>query len=244
MKYKQIKRKRLYEEIAEEIQDMIKSGKLKPGDKIDPAHKLAEQFNVGRSAIREAFSALRAMGLVEMRHGEGAFVCEYDPNSLYYSIPAILNKTDVIQLMETRKILEIGSAYYAAERRTEKDLMKMEKVLNNMRAVNVNKELGEKADVEFHLLIADASKNKVTSSLMKNISQTMRDSIFELRRLWIFTKQTTVEGLYEVHLDIFKAIEQGDGKLAQQMVQKHFVAAEEVLHKYFDEINDHYNKNV
>ena len=44
---------------------------LKPGDKLDSVQQLAENFQVGRSAIREALSALKAMGLIEMKQGEG-----------------------------------------------------------------------------------------------------------------------------------------------------------------------------
>ena len=61
------KTKKIYEEVAEAIYEMIRTGQLKPGDKLDSVQQLAENFNVGRSAIREALSALKAMGLIEMR---------------------------------------------------------------------------------------------------------------------------------------------------------------------------------
>ncbi|MDR6997848.1 DNA-binding FadR family transcriptional regulator [Neobacillus niacini] len=74
MNYKKIKPKKIYEEVAEAIQDMIRTGKIKPGDKLDSVQQLAENFQVGRSAIREALTSLRAMGLVEMKQGEGTYV--------------------------------------------------------------------------------------------------------------------------------------------------------------------------
>ncbi|MDP4087292.1 MAG: GntR family transcriptional regulator, partial [Bacillota bacterium] len=67
MNYKKIKPKKLYEEVAEVIYEMIRTGELKPGQKLDSVQQLAENFQVGRSAIREALTSLRAMGLVEMR---------------------------------------------------------------------------------------------------------------------------------------------------------------------------------
>lgn len=68
--YKQIKPKKIYEEVAEAILHMIQTGQLKPGDKLDSVQQLAENFQVGRAAIREALTALRAMGLIEMKQGK------------------------------------------------------------------------------------------------------------------------------------------------------------------------------
>ena len=65
MQYKKIKPKKIYEEVAEAIHGMIRSRQLKPGDKLDSVQQLAENFQVGRSAIREALTALRAMGLID-----------------------------------------------------------------------------------------------------------------------------------------------------------------------------------
>ncbi len=70
MEYKRIKPKKIYEEVAETLLENIKEGSLKPGDRLDSVQQLAENFQVGRSAIREALSALRAMGLLEMKQGK------------------------------------------------------------------------------------------------------------------------------------------------------------------------------
>lgn len=71
MKYKQIKTKKIYEEVAEALLESIKSGELEPGDKLDSVQALADSFQVSRSAVREALSALKAMGMVEMKQGKG-----------------------------------------------------------------------------------------------------------------------------------------------------------------------------
>ena len=63
LQYKQIKPKKIYEEVAEALHEMIRTGQLKPGDKLESVQQLAENFQVSRSATREALSALKAMGL-------------------------------------------------------------------------------------------------------------------------------------------------------------------------------------
>ena len=82
--------------------------------------QLAENFQVGRSAIREALSALKAMGLIEMKQGEGTYVRQFEASSIHFplSTAMLMNKDDVINLLEVRKIIEIGAATSAAAKRT------------------------------------------------------------------------------------------------------------------------------
>ena len=78
MKYKQIKTKKIYEEVADALLEKIKAGELKPGEKLDSVQALSESFQVSRSAVREALSALKAMGLVDMKQGEGTYIREFE----------------------------------------------------------------------------------------------------------------------------------------------------------------------
>lgn len=113
---------------------MIKNGTLKPGDKLLPVHQLAEQFQVGRSAVREALSALRAMGLIEMKQGEGTYVKNFDSSSLTKSLNnrLLMKKEDILNLLEVRKVLEVGAVRAAAAKRTEDNLQNMKHWLDEM----------------------------------------------------------------------------------------------------------------
>ena len=75
---KKIQPKKVYEEVAESLIEMIKIQNMQPGDKLDSVEKLAENFGVGLSAIREAVSGLRSMGVVETKQGKGTFVKSLD----------------------------------------------------------------------------------------------------------------------------------------------------------------------
>src|SRR4051794_30812075 len=111
VKYKQIKPKKIYEEVAETLHEAIRNGTLKSGDKLDSVQQLAENFQVGRSAIREALSALRAMGLIEMKQGEGTYVLQFEAQNLTFplSTAMLMNQEDVRNLLEVRKIIEAGA---------------------------------------------------------------------------------------------------------------------------------------
>ncbi|MCM3536769.1 FadR family transcriptional regulator [Priestia endophytica] len=209
----------------------IKNGDLKPGDKLDSVWQLAENFQVGRSAIREALSALRAMGLIEMRQGEGTFVREFDPSmiSLPITTAVLMKKEDIENLLEVRKVLEVGASGAAASKRTEEDLINMKNILEKMMNSVGDEELGEKADFQFHLAVAKASQNPLLVGLMNNVGEMMLQSMRETRRVWLYSKETTSQRLYDEHMQIYKAIEAMDVRRAQDLMISHLMSVEAVL---------------
>lgn len=231
MEYKKIKPRKIYEQVAEELLLNIKNGDLKPGDKLDSVWQLAENFQVGRSAIREALSALRAMGLIEMRQGEGTFVREFDPSmiSLPITTAVLMKKEDIENLLEVRKVLEVGASGAAASKRTEEDLTNMKNVLEKMLNSVGDEELGEKADFQFHLAVAKASQNPLLVGLMNNVGEMMLQSMRETRRVWLYSKETTSQRLYDEHMQIYKAIEAMDVRRAQDLMISHLMSVEAVL---------------
>ncbi|MEI2457714.1 L-lactate utilization/bacilysin biosynthesis transcriptional regulator LutR [Bacillus subtilis] len=237
MKYKQIKTKKIYEEVADALLDMIKNGELKPGDKLDSVQALAESFQVSRSAVREALSALKAMGLVEMKQGEGTYLKEFELNQISQPLSAalLMKKEDVKQLLEVRKLLEIGVASLAAEKRTEADLERIQDALKEMGSIEADGELGEKADFAFHLALADASQNELLKHLMNHVSSLLLETMRETRKIWLFSKKTSVQRLYEEHERIYNAVAAGNGAQAEAAMLAHLSNVEDVLSGYFEE---------
>ncbi|MFD2923489.1 FadR/GntR family transcriptional regulator [Halobacillus naozhouensis] len=236
MAYKQIKPRKIYEEVADELLNMIKTGDLKPGDKLNSVQKLAEDFSVGRSAIREALSALRAKGMLEMRQGEGTYIREFDPKVLTSSITSsvlLMGKKDIHDLLEIRKILEVGSVNSAVENAQESDILAISKALADMQDANGDEQLGEKADLQFHMALAEASHNRFLIDLMNNVSETMVEAMFETRRIWLFSQQRTLTKIYQQHKQIFEAIESRDSVKAQELMLNHLTEVEQTLLKYY-----------
>jgi len=235
MNYKKIKPRKIYEEVAEAIHELIRTGQLKPGDKLDSVQQLADHFQVGRSAVREALTSLKAMGLIEMRQGEGTYVklFETEQIALPLSFAILMNEEDIKHLMEVRKIIEIGTAAAAAKKRTTQQLHAMEDALNEMRETKGDEKLGERADLQFHLAITEVSGNPMLISLMNHVSGLMEETMRETRRIWLFSKQTTIEALYEEHLAIYRAIEQQDEDAARKFMAIHLDNVENLLKQYF-----------
>ncbi|HJV17593.1 MAG TPA: FadR/GntR family transcriptional regulator [Bacillales bacterium] len=239
MNYKKIKPKKLYEEVAETIYEMIRNGQLKPGQKLDSVQQLSDNFQVGRSAIREALTSLRAMGLVELRQGEGTYVREFETDQITFplSTAILMNKNDIVNLLEVRKIIEIGAVAAAAKKRTDQQLEILEAALEEMQNSKGNEELGEEADLKFHLTLAEAAQNPLLCSLLNHVSGLMVETMKETRRVWIYSKQTTMEQLYKEHLDIFQAVKEKDENKAREFMKNHLQNVESILQKYLQQTN-------
>ncbi|MFM1650533.1 FadR/GntR family transcriptional regulator [Brevibacillus sp. B_LB10_24] len=231
MPIQQISSKKIYEVITDELKQMILDGQLKPGDKLDSVQLLAEKFQVGRSAVREALSALQAMGLVEMKQGEGTFVRKFDTASLTAPLSTILmGSEDILELLEIRKILEEGSAGLAARKWADEDLAAIEQALERMRQGFDSEEVSDQADIDFHQAIAYASHNRLLIDMMKTISGAMSKSMRNTRKMWLFGERASAERLYKEHVLIYKAIRDRDALMAQQRMLHHLLKVEDVLH--------------
>ncbi|MDQ0257681.1 GntR family transcriptional repressor for pyruvate dehydrogenase complex [Evansella vedderi] len=224
-----MKSKKIYEIIAEQLTEMIKNGEYKPGDRLSSVQQLAEDFNVGRSAVREALSALKAMGLIEIRQGEGTFVKKTEIDLTKTMIPLVMLQEDLLDLYEVRKLNETGAASLAALNRTEEDLAVMEEILNEMKQAEGNGELGEKADIDFHMAVVKATKNKMLYRLMETISETIKESMKEARYYLIYSDDRKMNELYNEHLEIFGAIKNKNSKEAYKKMMTHIVGVEQKL---------------
>ncbi|MEK5529883.1 GntR family transcriptional regulator [Viridibacillus sp. FSL H7-0596] len=240
MNYKKITRKKIYEEVADILLEMIKDGQLKPGDQLDSVQELAVNFQVGRSAIREALTSLRAMGLIEMRQGEGTFVKTFTADNLAYPIQSAILMTDknIQELLEVRQILETGIVASAAQKRTAEDLEVMRVHLMEMINHKKNSDLGERADLAFHLAIAKAANNVLLSTLMQHVSYLMSESMRETRRICLYDEKKTLDLLNEQHHLIYKQIEAQDAEGAAKAMKAHLQFVESVLAQYIQEEND------
>lgn len=232
MDIKQLKKsKKNYELVADELILMIREQQLKPGDRIDSVETLAFKFNVSRSAIREALSALRAMGLIEIRHGDGTFVhsTDFSQMSIPLSASILTNRDELLEFLQVRKIIESSTALITAEKRKQEHLDEMNKALVQMKKAVQKEDLGEQADVRFHLAIATATGNSLLVKLVHQITDTLRDTMKETRHIWLFGEQASVERLYQEHLSIYNAIVDQNGSLAQQLMLDHLTKVEKVL---------------
>jgi GntR family transcriptional repressor for pyruvate dehydrogenase complex len=228
--FKPIKTKKIYEEIIEQIRVMISNGTLRPGDRLMSERELAEKFQVGRSAVREAFRVMEAMGVIKVKPGEGTFINETTADSLVnaFSSVMIVDEKTLREMMELRKILEVESAGLAAQRHDQQQLNVIRLALQQMQHDLEAGNLGEEADMKFHYAIAEAAGNSLLLRLMNSIADTM-SRVLAAARHRLYRNPANPHKLVREHEAIYKAIENDDPAAARRAMLDHLVGVESYI---------------
>ena len=228
--FRPVKTRKVYEEIVEQIKKLIVDGKLQPGDKLLSERELSETLTVSRASVREAFSALEMMGIIEIRHGEGSFVRQVSYASMLDSLSFLLQveMDDVKHLQEVRKIMEVEMAGIAAVRAMPQDVEDMQRALHNMVEEVNSGEMEGVADADFHFAIARATHNPVLVRVMKTLSDVMTNT-FHFPRQRLFLVENMAEVFYRSHYGIYESIVAKDSQAARSKMSDHLTFVEEAM---------------
>lgn len=206
--------------IVREILARIKKGELKPGDCLPPQRKMADQYGLGRSSVREALNALIGMGYIEVIQGSGTFVAKNMPSKepSAHELTSFLEAASIFDLMESRELLECKAAELAAERAEEGQLLRIEEAVKRIKE-NMDDIAGFfQADLEFHLALADASGNRVIAELVKMLIK----KVHKHHRQFRATSSPEVrEHTYQTARSVLSSIAGGDGGLAAKCMGDH-----------------------
>jgi GntR family transcriptional repressor for pyruvate dehydrogenase complex len=176
--YQAIHAERLYEKIVGQIERRILSGELKVGDQLPSERELSEQFGVSRTAVREAVKTLVEQGLVEVRPGRGTFITNSTSQAARHTLGLMMkigqsgNSKD---LVEVREIFEPEIAALAATRATEEHIAALREAVETMDASLEDPEAYIEADLDFHLALAEASRNILIPTLIDFIVDLLRE---------------------------------------------------------------------
>ncbi|WP_199620864.1 FadR/GntR family transcriptional regulator [Paenibacillus alkalitolerans] len=234
MEITRLSKKNHYEEITEQLKRMIMEGKIKVGDKLPSTKDMSEQFGVGRSTTREALSALKAMGLIEIRQGGGCRVIASAPSDI--ELPELrslrMNRSTILELLEARQSFEVSNAAIAAEKRTDDDLAALGGIIQEMER-HIGDDLeGERTDLLFHLTLAKATHNSVMVKLFESVVNQMEAAIREIRRVELYASRSVAKRLYKEHLEIYEAVRGRNANAAAQKMKRHLLHVEQIVMRY------------
>jgi GntR family transcriptional repressor for pyruvate dehydrogenase complex len=221
-----IRKTKVYEQIALQIQRLICEGFLKPGDKLPPERELAELFHVSRGSLRDAVRALEVTGLVEPRQGEGTVVRAPTADSLINPLTTVLlrQRVFVSELLEFRAMIEPVLARRAAKHATAKDIERLQEILRRQQEKVDRGELAVEEDSEFHNTIALAAKNSVVLKVLDVFMDLLRES--REKSLQVQGRlQKSVEG----HRQILQAIQRRDPIGAENAMRRHIERIEGIV---------------
>lgn len=217
--YKAIQSSRLYEQIVQQIEDSIMKGDLKTGDQLPAERELADQFGVSRTAVREAVKALREKGLVEPYTGRGTFITNGTSQSIRQSLDRMVrigSSEGLMQLAEARAVMEPEIAALAATRIEEQQLATMREAYAVMEHSNGDASAYVEADLDFHLIMAEATANPIILALVDSVLGILRE-----QRILVFKVKGGPERGQSHHKHILNAIERRDPVKARQAMKAH-----------------------
>jgi GntR family transcriptional repressor for pyruvate dehydrogenase complex len=234
MDFKPIKAKKIYEEIVEQIKQLMAGGELKPGDKLLPERELAERLQVSRASVREAIRALEMMGFVEIRPGDGTFVRDTNTDDIIQPLAMFLavEKTSLLEMFAIRMIFETATARMAAEQASEEEVGEIKTALEKMiKSLNIqDSEKGEEYDTAFHYAVAEATHNGLLIRLFRTISEDFSRSISAARRQ-LYTDAHNPQKIIDQHRRIYEAIKSHNPDFAAQAMLEHLTYAEREMTK-------------
>ena len=220
----------LSDSLTQDLVELIWEEGLKPGERLPSVQSLAELFEVGAPTLREALRRFQSTGVVNIRHGSGVYVSSHPDRSILANPhrrkaqPAV-----ILQLLQTRQLLEPAAASLAAEAtRASGDpgrltspvkrlLEKAEQMLDNGDALT-------KVNMRFHAAIAHMSGNSILADTIDALVATYLDEQHEILDLYDDSQRD-----YEGHCSVFKLIEAGRSEEAEKEMREHITRVVEIV---------------
>lgn len=201
-----------YEVIAQQIRQKIQNGTYAPGQKLPSEAELCREYGASRLSVRSAIGQLAAQGLVQTFQGKGSFVCQMPQADAagYLFQGKSISRTDFFEL---RRILETESASLAAQRADRETIARLRELVFAMQRGEQEGEIAE-ADEQFHLLLAQATKNPAIAGIFQMLRPYFRS---------MMAQNVSVLGTdgCTAHLKIVAAIEARNSELAKQHMSEH-----------------------
>ena len=227
--YKEIRPKKIAEQVFEQIQDLIFRGQLKAGEQLLPERELAEALNVSRNSVREAINKLIDRQLIENRQGMGTFVRMPQPGQHDNPLTTVLgDDISAQELLEFRLGLECNAAVLAARKATSEDIVHLNTVMDEMRQMVKEGSMGHEEDVRFHMGIAYATKNRVHIHMMKRFYDLLYYGIWK-SHMFLYLEESNLQVILSQHGKILEAVRNHDTQMAYDVMREHIKFVMEYL---------------
>jgi GntR family transcriptional repressor for pyruvate dehydrogenase complex len=230
-----------YMQIARQIRELIREGKLNVGDRLPAERDLVQQFGASRASVREALSALEMLGLIECRGGQGNYIKADGKDGTVDGemLRTLLQNHDPFEIFEARLEMEPALAALAAERATEDERRKLSAHVEKLLALGAR--ILSEADREpaiqeymdedrkYHLEIGRCSHNSVLFTVFSGVNLMMKETHWRGMKSKGLAEEKNVRSYAVEHEAILKAILARDPKAASREALNHLVVLKETL---------------
>jgi GntR family transcriptional regulator, transcriptional repressor for pyruvate dehydrogenase complex len=214
-----VKRLNVTDSIVNQIKELVLQGKLKQGDKLPPERELMNLFKVGRPSLRESLKVLEAQGIIEKTQKGTIITGNHDKfftDSLMFQL--YFSSADWQDIIEARKFMERELTFLATSRASDEDFTEIEQTIVDMEAAIHADNQGDyvSSNLQFHDLIAKASKNLVMYHLYQSIN-----NLVEQVQVEAVTVKGVMKDSLKFHTEILAAMKQRNPVLSGQLMVEH-----------------------
>jgi GntR family transcriptional regulator, hexuronate regulon transcriptional repressor len=206
---------RLYQDLARNLLDELASGRYPVGARLPAERELAAAYNVSRPTVREAMIALEVQGLVEVRVGSGAYVRRLPGKE---DIPGF--NVTAFELTEARLIFEGEAAALAASQITDDELAEIAQLVEAIAAENLQPNGAERADRDFHLAIARATRNTAIYNAIEHLWD-LRSTSPEAALLHEKARTANIKPVVDEHTAVLNALRNRNPAAARVAMRAH-----------------------
>lgn len=219
-------RKPVYEDVRRQIQELIRRGELRPGDKLPPERKLAETFQVSRNSVREAIRILAENEIVRSRHGDGTYICSQGETVLMDSVAQgrKRKRRRLEEIFEFRRLLEPQIASLAARTITRQEIDRLKLLVFEQERKLLTGQDDSDLDAAFHLCVAQAAKNTIIVQVLKSLHDILEES-----RSRALQSEERRRASLRTHVLIVDALERRDPEAARHTMILHLLQVEHVV---------------
>lgn len=212
---------RISEVIVERMRQLIREGKLVPGDRLPSERSLCERFCVSRVTVREALRVLEASGLIEIRVGArgGAFVTQPSSERVGEGLAELMTLTPMTagDVTEARMVFELGILPLAVERATDEDIADLRILVEQGMSALETGSYTMAMSAAFHVRVASSTHNPAIEMLVQSFHGPM---LMSLQQAQVAAPLMGPRGARE-HFDLVEAIEKRDAERARMIMTLH-----------------------
>jgi GntR family transcriptional regulator, transcriptional repressor for pyruvate dehydrogenase complex len=214
---------RLYQQIADQIKELIAQGTFQVGDRLPAERELAVQLGVSRPSLREGLIALDVQGNVEIRGGSGVYVCPQPGPRAPKATPELGDSPR--ELMQARAALESAVMILACAHGTDKQLKQLRTIVTRMGAETERSSASLELDRRFHITLAEMGGNSVIARIIAQLFDE-RHSPISAKMSSRYESAKSWKAAIKEHEAILRALETRDPIAAQAAMLSHLRASE------------------
>lgn len=238
--FRSINQRSVVEQIIDTFKDLLMHGDLKAGQRLPSEQQLAAELGVGRSALREAMKVMQALGVVDIRQGDGTYIVSgASPSMLNPLVFAILLESDAgDDLFELRRLIEIGYCELASHNARPDDWKRIEAAAaaleNYADEPNPDHARLTELDLEFHYAVIEATHNPLVIRIGRSVEELFFGSVQDT---YMYQWDNTNWAI-QSHRRIMSAIRDGRADEIRSAINDSLVYWKEELKKKKDKKTD------